>query len=118
MPETDTKNLLAFLKAAGQGTLSGRVQEWPQLQPACKWAAEYIEGVDDASVLGLLSRAMDAVVRARTFMNTESKQCPYCGCNRHSNWDEKKDDDALAGIENKLNGMLVKRGIKKVGSDR
>jgi hypothetical protein len=32
-------NFETFLQAAGQGCVSGRVSEWPQLRPACAYAA-------------------------------------------------------------------------------
>lgn len=38
-----SENLLTFLEQAGQGCISGKIIEWPQLKPACKWAAEEIE---------------------------------------------------------------------------
>lgn len=33
------ENTLAFLEQAGNGCISGSVSEWPQLKPACAWAA-------------------------------------------------------------------------------
>ena len=33
---------MIFLEQAGKGDISGRVIDWPQLKPACKWAAEEI----------------------------------------------------------------------------
>lgn len=36
-------NLMAFLEQAGQGCISGRVSEWPQLVPACRWAFEQLK---------------------------------------------------------------------------
>lgn len=36
-------DLLVFLEQAGQGCISGNIVEWPQLKPACKWAAEEIQ---------------------------------------------------------------------------
>jgi len=36
------EDYMTFLKCAGQGCISGMVSEWPQLYPACKWAAEEI----------------------------------------------------------------------------
>lgn len=38
----ERKDLLVFLQCAGQGCISGNTIEWPQLKPACKWAAEEI----------------------------------------------------------------------------
>jgi hypothetical protein len=35
-------NLLLFLEQAGAGCISGSVSEWPQLKPACRWAAREI----------------------------------------------------------------------------
>ncbi len=35
-------DLLVFLSQAGQGCISGNIIDWPQLKPACKWAAEEI----------------------------------------------------------------------------
>ncbi len=32
-------DLLAFLESAGCGGISGNIIEWPQLKPACAWAA-------------------------------------------------------------------------------
>lgn len=39
----DDPDLLTFLEQAGAGCISGRVADWPQLKPACKWAAEEIK---------------------------------------------------------------------------
>lgn len=39
----EPKQLLIFLEMVGHGCISGRVTEWPQLKPACKWAAEEIK---------------------------------------------------------------------------
>ena len=48
-------NLLAFLEMAGSGAISGRVSEWPQLKPACDWAAKHIASLqaelDEAKAL-------------------------------------------------------------------
>jgi len=38
---------MAFLESAGQGCIGGSVADWPQLKPACKWAAETIERLED-----------------------------------------------------------------------
>ena len=35
-------NLEVFLEQAGQGCVSGNINEWPQLKPACKYAIEEI----------------------------------------------------------------------------
>jgi hypothetical protein len=35
-------DMLTFLQMAGRGCISGAVADWPQLKPACKWAAEQI----------------------------------------------------------------------------
>ena len=39
---TPEENLFSFLEMAGSGCISGQVIEWPQLKPACKWAAKEI----------------------------------------------------------------------------
>ena len=39
----DPKDLEVFLEQAGQGCISGNINEWPQLKPACKYAIEEIE---------------------------------------------------------------------------
>lgn len=35
-----------YLEQAGRGFISGRVSEWPQLKPACAYAAEVIRKAD------------------------------------------------------------------------
>ena len=44
----DDPDLLTFLEQAGAGCISGRVADWPQLKPACKWAAEEIKRLREA----------------------------------------------------------------------
>jgi hypothetical protein len=39
----EEKNLLLFLEMAGKGCISGNVADWPQLKPACRFAAETIK---------------------------------------------------------------------------
>jgi hypothetical protein len=36
-------DMLTFLDQAGRGCISGRVADWPQLKPACAWAAAEIQ---------------------------------------------------------------------------
>lgn len=36
-------SFMVFLEQAGAGCISGAVSEWPQLKPACRWAAKYIK---------------------------------------------------------------------------
>lgn len=50
-PQSSDKNdsLLAFLEQAGAGCISGQVIDWPQLKPACKWAAEQIRAMRSAN---------------------------------------------------------------------
>ncbi len=57
------KDLIVFLEQAGQGCISGNVIEWPQLKPACKWAAEEInrlrgEATDSRSTVERLFRVL------------------------------------------------------------
>ncbi|MFA6132487.1 MAG: hypothetical protein WC869_00570 [Phycisphaerae bacterium] len=42
-PSAAERDLMAFLESAGQGCISGNVADWPQLKPACRWAAEEIK---------------------------------------------------------------------------
>lgn len=49
-------DLMAFLESAGAGCISGSVSEWPQLKPACKWAAQEIKRyrrIEDGAVMPL-----------------------------------------------------------------
>jgi hypothetical protein len=58
-PRTDANpagSLRTFLEQAAAGCISGRVSEWPQLVPACKWAVEYI---------GQLEHQRDAAAEAK-----------------------------------------------------
>lgn len=47
-PSSDS-SMMAFLESAGSGCISGRVDEWPQLKPACKWAADRIHELKAAN---------------------------------------------------------------------
>lgn len=37
------KDLETFLECAGQGCISGNINEWPQLKPACAYAIKEIK---------------------------------------------------------------------------
>lgn len=56
-------DLMAFLESAGAGCISGRVSEWPQLKPACKWAAQEIKRhrrIEDGAVMPLIEAVRKA----------------------------------------------------------
>lgn len=75
-------NLLTFLEQAGAGCISGRVSEWPQLKPACKWAAEEIKSARSAI---RDTKAASDVLAERIRQREEE------------GWDDAHDDEHTAG---------------------
>jgi hypothetical protein len=59
-----SENLEAFLQQAGQGCISGRVSEWPQLRPACAYAAAEITRLRQQLAVAREGLAKEAAVRA------------------------------------------------------
>ena len=58
------KDLEAFLDQAGRGCISGHINEWPQLKPACKYAYDTIQRLRSSNVR--LARYNDALVKCIT----------------------------------------------------
>jgi hypothetical protein len=63
----ESRHLLAFLEQAGSGCVSGRVSEWPQFKPACRWAADEIARLTRCRGCGVLG------------VDRNYNSCPRCG---------------------------------------
>jgi len=91
------ENMLVFLDLAGSGCISGKVTEWPQLKPACKWAAKLLREHKAARLdlaqsyrNGLHERVQKLESTLRNVLDYWEPPCSSMSCNKGFHVDQLK----------------------------